>query len=110
MKADKDYVFRRWKGWDEVMGMDSIIFIGVIVACLIFIVICIIRKRPELVINFGLRCCIGIVGIYIVNMILKSKGYDIYVGINGATILTNGLLGVPGFLMLYGLAVYYTFA
>ncbi len=90
------------------MSMDSIIFIGVIAVCLVFIVICIIRKRPELIINFGLRSCIGIVGIYIVNMILKSKGFDIGVGINGATILTNGLLGMPGFLMLYGLAVYYT--
>jgi inhibitor of the pro-sigma K processing machinery len=90
------------------MSTDSIIFIGVIAVCLVFIVICAIRKRPELIVNFGLRSCIGIVGIYIVNMILKSKGYDISVGINGATILTSGILGVPGFLMLYGLAAYYT--
>lgn len=90
-------------------NLDSIIFVGVIIACLVFISICVIRRRPDWIINFGLRSCIGVVAIYLLDMILKSKGYDLRVGINGATILTNGLLGLPGFIMLYGLAAYYTF-
>lgn len=89
--------------------MESIVFIVIIVACLIFIGACIIRRRPDIIINFGLRACIGTVGIYLLDLIFKSKGYDFYVGINGATVLTNGVLGLPGFLLLYGLAVYYTF-
>ncbi len=89
---------------------DSIIFIGIIAACLVFLAICFIRKRPDIILNFGLRACIGTVGIYLLDFILKSKGYDINVGINAATITANGLLGLPGFLMLYGLAVYYSFA
>lgn len=88
--------------------MESIIFIIIIVACLIFIGVCVVKRRPDMIINFGLRTCIGTLGIYLTDFILRSKGYDISVGINGATILTNGLLGLPGFLMLYGLAVYYT--
>ncbi len=92
---------------DSGMSTESIIFIIIIAACVIFIGICILRRRPDMILNFGLRACIGTLGIYLVDLILKSKGYDYSVGINGATILTNGLLGVPGFLMLYGLAVYY---
>lgn len=90
------------------MSMDSIIFIGIIAACLVFLAICLVRRRPDLIVNFGLRSCIGTAGIYILDFILQSKGYDLGVGINAATILTNGLLGIPGFIMLYGLAAYYT--
>ncbi len=90
-------------------NVQSIIFIAIIIVCLIYFAICLIRRRPDLILDFGLRACIGTIGIYIVDIILKSKGYDVCVGINGATILANGLLGVPGILMLYGLAVYYTF-
>jgi inhibitor of the pro-sigma K processing machinery len=108
--------FRYFIGVAQISGlaaewriyMESIIFIGVIIACVIFIVICLIRRRPDLIVDFGLRACIGTAGIYILDMILKSKGYGINVGINGASVLTNGLLGLPGFLMLYGLAVYYS--
>ncbi len=89
--------------------MDSYIFIGIIAACIVFFVICLIRKRPDLIVDFGLRACIGTVGIYLLDFILKNRGLDISVGINAATILTNGLLGLPGFLMLYGLAAYYSF-
>jgi inhibitor of the pro-sigma K processing machinery len=91
------------------MSIESIVFIGIIVVCVIFIVVCTIKRRPGLIVNFGLRACIGTAGIYVLDLVLKSKGYDVNVGINAATILTNGLLGLPGFLMLYGLAVYYSF-
>ncbi len=92
-----------------MVSMESIVFIVIIVACLAFIGVCIVKRRPDMIINFGLRACIGTVGVYLVDIILKSRGYDISVGINGATILTNGLLGLPGFLVLYGLAAYYAF-
>lgn len=89
--------------------MDSYIFIGIIAACVLFIVICLVRKRPDLIVNFGMRAFIGTAGIYLLDFILKSRGWDVCVGINAATVLTNGFLGLPGFLMLYGLAVYYSF-
>ena len=89
--------------------MENIIFIGIIIACVIFIAACVIRRRPDLIVDFALRACIGTAGIYLLDLILRSKGYHINVGINGATLLTNGLLGLPGFLLLYGLAIYYSF-
>ncbi len=89
--------------------MDSIIFIGIIIACIVFIVICVLRRRPDLIVDFGLRASIGTAGIYLLDLVLRSRGYNINVGVNGATVLTNGLLGLPGFLLLYGLAIYYSF-
>ena len=49
--------------------------------------------------NMGL----GIAGILIFNMILS--GFEISVGINAVTALIVGLLGAPGFLLLYAAQV-----
>jgi inhibitor of the pro-sigma K processing machinery len=91
------------------MNTNSIIFIIVIVICCIFIAVCIARKRPDLQVDFALRACFGTAGIYLLNLVLGIWGYSVNVGINGATILTNGLLGLPGFLLLYGLSLYYMY-
>jgi inhibitor of the pro-sigma K processing machinery len=88
--------------------MENIVLIGIILGCIVFIAVCIIRRRPDLVVNFGLRASIGTAGIYLLDLFLRSNGYDIYVGINGVSVLANGLLGLPGFLLLYGLAYYYS--
>jgi inhibitor of the pro-sigma K processing machinery len=89
--------------------MNSYIFIAIIIACIIFIGVCVIRRRPDLLIDFALRACFGTAGIYLLNLALNIQGYPISVGVNGATVLTNGLLGLPGFLLLYGLSLYYSF-
>lgn len=88
--------------------MENYILIGIIVACLVFIGICIIKRRPDRIINFGLRACIGTAGIYLLDLILRTRGFEINVGVNGVSVLTNGLLGLPGFILLYGLAFYYS--
>lgn len=89
--------------------MDNIILISIIIICCAFIVISLIRHRPDRIVNFALRACLGTAGIYLLDFLLKSQGFAINVGVNGITILTNGLLGLPGFMLLYGLAIYYTF-
>lgn len=91
------------------MDRNSIILIVIILICAAFIAACVIRRRPDLIVDFGLRACIGTAGVYLLDFILKSRSYDINVGVNGVTVLTNGLLGLPGFIMLYGLAIYYTY-
>ncbi len=90
--------------------MNSYIFIAIIIACVIFIGACVIRRRPDLLLDFALRACFGTAGIYLLNFALSIQDYPISVGINGATVLTNGLLGLPGFLLLYGLSLYYSYA
>ncbi|MDF2538841.1 MAG: putative rane protein [Herbinix sp.] len=91
------------------MDPINIILIAIIVICIIFIGVCLIKRRPDLIVDFLLRSVIGTAGIYLLDLILKSRGYNINVGINGATVLANGLLGLPGFILLYGLAFYYSF-
>ena len=91
------------------MSLNSIIFIVIIVICCIFIGVCVIRKRPDLLIDFALRACFGTAAVYLLNLVLGMQGYALNVGINGVTVLTNGLLGLPGFLLLYGLSLYYLY-
>lgn len=86
--------------------MDKV-FLIIIAACVIFIIICLVKHRTDLIINFVLRACLGTAGIYLLDLLLSSRGFDIQVGINGITVLTNGLLGLPGFILIYGLSIYY---
>ncbi|NLP34308.1 MAG: hypothetical protein GX359_03835 [Clostridiales bacterium] len=88
--------------------MESKILAGIIIACIVFIIVCIIRRRPDIIINFALRALLGTAGIYALDFVLRSQGYQVNVGVNMVTFATNGLLGLPGFLLLYGLAFYYS--
>lgn len=92
------------------MKLESQIFIGVIVVCVVFIAVSVIRRKPEMILNVILRTFIGTAGIYLLDFIFKSNGIEINVGINAATVLANTFLGLPGFIMLYGLAAYYTYS
>lgn len=56
--------------------------------------------------KFLLRCLTGGVAIITLNLILAGQGMATYVGVNVITLLTCGVLGLPGFLALYGLSFY----
>jgi inhibitor of the pro-sigma K processing machinery len=88
--------------------MNSTIFVIVIVVCSAFIIGCIIKQRPDLIVDFVLRACFATAGIYVLNLAMGIQGYSLNVGINGVTVLTSGLLGLPGFILLYGLSLYYS--
>lgn len=88
--------------------MESMIFAGIIIACVVFIAVCIIKKRPDIIVDFAVRGFIGITSIYLLEMVLSIWNHDLNVGINGATFAINGFLGLPGFLLIYGLAYYFS--
>lgn len=88
--------------------MENMILIGIIIACIVFILVCAIKRRPDLIVGFALRASLGTAAIYLLDLLLRAKNVDISVGINGVSILVNGMLGLPGFIMLYGLAFYYS--
>lgn len=91
-----------------VEDMKGIIFIIIIIVCLALIGVCIFRKRMDLIMDFFLRACVGTAGIYLLDFVITISGYQITVGVNAFTVLSNGLLGLPGFILLYGLAFFYS--
>lgn len=88
--------------------MEQIALAIIIAICVIFIIVCIIIRRPDLIMDFVLRSFVGTAGIYLLDFVLSLAGYQVSVGINAFSILSNGLLGLPGFILLYGLAFYYS--
>lgn len=74
--------------------------------CMLVLLIVAFRKRKEWIINFVLRMVTGTMAIFFVNGFLVSKGIAIAIGVNPMTILTSGILGFPGLIMLYSINLY----
>jgi inhibitor of the pro-sigma K processing machinery len=87
--------------------MESKIFVVIIVICVALILFGIIKHRFDLLVNFGLRIFGGLLGIYILNYVLIRFDLAFGVGTNALTTLVIGLLGLPGFLLVYGVAAYF---
>lgn len=51
--------------------------------------------------NVILRILFGAIGIFAMNAIFQAIAWDMAVGINAETLATLGLLGAPGFVLLY---------
>ena len=65
------------------------------------------KKKSELYLNFAMRIFVGAVAIYLCNSILQAFQLNMEVGINGVSSLVLGALGTPGFLLLYGVSLYF---
>ena len=65
-----------------------------------------VGKKAEWLLNLVLRSVFGMIVMYFMNWGIEMLGFTASVGINAATVLTVGILGFPGILALYGLAVY----
>lgn len=89
--------------------MESEVFVIIIIICVALILFGLIKHRYELLVNFGLRIFSGLLGIYLVNSLLSSFHITLGVGTNAYTALTIGLLGMPGFLLVYGVAALFYF-
>jgi len=87
--------------------MESKIFVVIIIICIALIVVGYVKHNFELIINFALRMFAGLGGIFLLNLLLLKIGFQIYVGTNAFTALTVGVLGVPGFMVMYCVATYY---
>jgi len=89
--------------------MESQIFVVIIIVCVALILFGLIKHRFDLLVNFGLRIFSGLLGIYLVNSLLLNFHLTLGVGTNAFTALTIGLLGLPGFLLVYGVAALFYF-
>ena len=65
-----------------------------------------VRSKAEWLLNMVMRSILGTIAIYFINGVLASMGIAMSVGINAVTVLTSGILGIPGLLALYGIGLY----
>lgn len=93
-----------WKGGTDMEYIAFGIIVGI---CCILFLYGKKKKKMDALLNFGLRMAAGTLGIYLVNQILQSVHISVQVGINFYNTLTLGVLGVPGFLLLYGISTYF---
>lgn len=80
--------------------------IWILVACGVVLLVGAVKKKVEWLLNIVMRSILGTIAIYFVNGGLAAMGISLGVGINAVTVLTSGILGIPGLLALYGLGIY----
>ena len=78
-------------------------FIVILAALLAVLLIGALRQRAEWMLTFLFRMATGTVMIYFINMAITSYDMEFVIGINPLTVLTSGILGFPGVLLLYGI-------
>ncbi len=76
---------------------------AILIVCLLVLAIGAFGRKIEWIINFVLRAVMGTIGIYFLNSFLLTRQISIAVGINPMTVLTSGVLGFPGVVVLYGI-------
>ena len=76
---------------------------AIILVCLVVLLIGILKKRAAIVLNFVVRAVVGMICIYFINQLLAKQGISVEVGMNLLSILTSGVLGISGVIMLYGI-------
>ncbi|MEG0961352.1 MAG: pro-sigmaK processing inhibitor BofA family protein [Lachnospiraceae bacterium] len=86
---------------EEQYGILAIIGI-----CVLVLTIGIMKQKAKGIVVVISRVSLGIIGICIVNEMLKTQGLNIAVGVNPVSTLTIGTLGISGFALLYGILLY----
>ena len=77
-----------------------------VASCVVVLLIGAVRSKMEWLLNIVMRCILGTIVMHFVNTGLAAAGISLGVGINAITILTSGILGIPGLLALYGIGIY----
>lgn len=65
-----------------------------------------VKTNSMLLLNFILRSLTGSLLIFGIDQWMTTVGYSLYVGLNPGTVLTSGILGFPGVILLFGIKIY----
>lgn len=76
---------------------------AIIAACGLVLLIGKAKRGATLLVNFLFRAVMGSLAIYLVDALLIKLQISCSVGLNPATVLTCGFLGIPGAVGLFGL-------
>lgn len=86
---------------DNTWGMVALVAI-----CVIVLLMGVMKRKMEWLLNVFMRSVLGTIAIYFVNGALAGAGITLGVGINPVTVLTSGILGLPGLVAIYGVGIY----
>ena len=86
---------------DNTWGMAALVAI-----CAIVLLMGVMKRKMEWLLNVFMRSVLGTIAIYFVNGALAGAGITLGVGINPVTVLTSGILGLPGLVAIYGVGIY----
>ncbi|MCL2500213.1 MAG: pro-sigmaK processing inhibitor BofA family protein [Defluviitaleaceae bacterium] len=78
--------------------MDAIMWV-ILGLCLCFVAFLLITRQFKWLLRVGRNMILGAAGIFSANVLLAGVG--LAVGVNVITTLVVGVLGLPGFIMLY---------
>ena len=78
----------------------------IVLSCAVVLLIGAMRKKIEWLLNLVMRSILGTIAIYFINAGLAMLGISLGVGINAVSVLTAGILGIPGLVALYGIGIY----
>ncbi len=78
----------------------------VVAVCVVVVIFGALRRKMEWLLNVLMRGILGVIAMYFINQALAEAGFSLGVGINPITVLTSGILGLPGLAALYGIGIY----
>lgn len=91
---------------DKIMLNHTPSVIAISVICAFFIFVGVMKSKAEWLLNIFMRSVLGTIAIYFINNALAEAGIFLGVGINPVTVLTSGILGIPGLAAVYGIGIY----
>ena len=71
--------------------------------CFLVLLIGILKKRGEILLNFATRTVVCLIVAGFLNSFFRSRGIEVSIGLNFISVLTFGSLGFCGMLALYGI-------
>jgi len=87
---------------DFLQNADGQFVIWVAIGILVVLGILVVNNKMRRVATFGIHAVLSIAAVFAVN--LTMGGFGLAVGINALTMAIVAILGIPGVVMLYGLA------
>ena len=69
----------------------------------LILLIALLKRRAQLLLNFLVRMVLGTICIAFVNDLLAAQGVALAVGINPMSLLASGSLGFSGVALMYGI-------
>ena len=86
---------------ENMLGMTAVLLVlGAV------LVMGVMKRKMEWLLNIFMRSILGTIAMYFINNGLASAGIQVGVGINPITVLTSGILGLPGLAAIYGIGFY----